>query len=148
LLTAALTWSGAASASDSFPEALVEAAEMGDCTPGCSVCHRDNNGGPGTAIKKFASAMVVEGLRQKQPETVKPAVEALRTKNSDVDDDMKFDIDELAAGQDPNVPTPLSVCLPTYGFGCAVTRVSPPGLDLALLGSAALLVFMRRRSRR
>lgn len=150
LWAAALSSSGRAFASGTFPAALAEAAQMGDCTPGCIVCHTSNEGTLGTAVQKFAGAMKGEGLMATLPNSVKPAVDGLRADRSDVDGDMVLDIDELASGRNPNVPGDSSVCLPIYGFGCAVpaVRAAPGELGLALFAGAALLVGVRRRGRR
>ena len=47
-----------ASASSSYPGEIQSALNM-DCAPPCTVCHRDQNGGTGTAQKPFAQAMIV-----------------------------------------------------------------------------------------
>jgi len=148
LLVAGVSWAGAVAASPSFPEALVSAVPMPDCTPGCAVCHRDNAGGQATATQKFAAAMLANGLVPAKPETVKTAVEALRAANTDTDLDMKPDILELAAGQNPNLPGTASVCLPTYGCGARIAPAAThaKGAAVALLGAAAL-VFLGRRAR-
>jgi MYXO-CTERM domain-containing protein len=151
LVAALLSWAGAAAASATFPSALVAAVPMGDCTPGCAVCHRDNNGGQGTAIKPFAGAMLSSGLIPTKPESVTAAVEALRAKNGDLDKDGKFDIAELAAGQDPNASTAASICLPTYGYQCGVRIATAPARErsaaVVLLGIVVLGLLRRRRVR-
>lgn len=147
LLAVTVSWAGAAAASPTFPEALAEAAGMGSCTPGCSVCHQDNNGGQGTASKKFATSMLVGGLLPMNPGTVKIAVESLRGSNKDTDGDMKSDIAELAAGQDPNFPGGTSICIPTYGCGARIAPAPAHAAGVAGLLTAFGLALLGRRAR-
>ena len=145
---AVLVAPGLAFASRTYPAELQSAANM-PCTPQCTLCHKDMNGGIGTVTKPFGTNMIDVGhLGRANPSTVKPAVDKLKAAGTDSDGDGVPDIQELSQGDDPNVKGAGSLCGgPTYGCGA---RVEPAGrLDgwaaVAALATAAALVSRLRR---
>ncbi len=135
-------------ASASYPGEIQSALNM-DCAPPCTVCHRDQNGGAGTATKPFAQAMIKDGdLVGQDPSLVKPALDKLEAAGSDSDGDGVTDVGELRAGTDPNVKGPSPLFCPTYGCGAHVARdqqVDPAALLLALVTALGLVALGRRR---
>lgn len=110
-----------ASASPAYPSALATGLST-PCTPACTVCHQTNAGGNGTATSAFATAMMTEGLTGgSNTDSLTTALDALTTAGTDSDGDGTPDVEQLAAGLDPNtgadfcasdLPTP-----PHYGCG-------------------------------
>jgi hypothetical protein len=147
-LIAVLALPDEARASATYPAALAAAANM-PCVPPCTICHANNSGGIGTAIKPFATSMKGAGLMPKDDSLIPPALDNLKSQKIDSDGDGVIDVEELAAGDDPNTKGAGNICGgPTYGCGA---RIEPRGeLDggaavLALATAAALLALGRRR---
>jgi hypothetical protein len=63
LLGVAALWSTPAHASEVFPGALQEAADM-QCVPVCLMCHTTNPGTVGTWTKPLGVAMFAAGARK------------------------------------------------------------------------------------
>ncbi len=130
-------------ASPEYPEAVQEHLGM-PCAPQCTICHRDNRGGISTATKPFAEALKDPdpdcetcGLVKNDVAKVGPALDIVRDKGFDSDDDGMGDIEELTQGRDPNVAGAGVLCA-TYGCGA---HVAPEPADPAA-GGAALLVLV------
>lgn len=174
LLLAGSLLAAPARALPQFPADLQRIAEM-PCTPPCTICHRDNNGGLGTIDKPFGLNMQLAGL-QPVPNTLEPALDFLRNAQAnnaqaicertlpaipgvgdvtsmiadngqcDSDGDGSGDFDELTSGLNPSAPDE-DVCDPR-AYGCGA-RLEPEGrLDgwASLLGLVlALGLFARRR---
>lgn len=141
-----------ASAEPTFPGAIQEAANI-PCTPTCLLCHLTVPGEKDNWRQPFAGTALGNGLKPGQPETMPAMVENLRTNKIDTDHDGKLDVDELAAGSDPNKPDPsAAICGPTYGCGAHVAAVTPPPPTalwwFAVPVVLALLISARRHSRR
>lgn len=151
VLIGALTFSGlhagSARASDSYPQ-KVQTAAGSPCPPPCTVCHLTTNGGTGTALKPFAESMIdFGGLEGEDADLVAPAVQSLRDEQIDSDGDGVSDIDELAAGRDPNVTGEGELCGPTYGCGARVEPEGPiDGYAIAAALAAVALLVGRWRS--
>ena len=139
-----------ASASQSFPGAIMEYLEStGDappCPPTCTLCHASPSGG----VETVRSAGFTDNLRGQSsvawnarnrmppgaltaldPTTVGPALKALETldcasapgKVCDSDNDMVPDVAELRAGTNPDGPGALGEC-PQYGCGAKADTAS------------------------
>jgi hypothetical protein len=124
------------------------------CTPPCTICHRDSNGGRGTVVKPFGLSMMNNGLAYRDEPSLARALAALKAQATDSDHDGSIDVDEISLGHDPNVPGDGQLCVagPRYGCGASVARSGPSGGSW-LVGAAALLCAMtalmvRRRALR
>lgn len=129
-----LFWAGAAAASPDFPGLLQENLDM-PCVPQCTLCHRDANGGRGTAIRPFAVTMIEEGLIGSEKETLRPALDGVEEGGYDSDGDGTGDLDELRDGANPNQEGDGLLCA-QYGCGA---RMAP---DRGSFGTAALIVAL------
>ena len=155
-----LSWTATAPASPTYPEKLQDLLDM-DCAPPCTLCHRDFQGGLGTAIQPFGEAMANAGLLPKDDGLLKPTLAVLEdpastgfacapdgTAPCDSDGDGVGDVDELREGTDPN-EADKDLCQVKYGCGA---RVAPKrnqhdrgtGL-LGALTAIALWAHVRRR---
>jgi hypothetical protein len=129
-------------ATPDFPAALVEATGL-PCDAGCILCHATSSGGPGTATQPFASSLIDAGTMPYDVPSLDAALEAMAADGTDSDGDGVGDVDELAAGDDPNGTASLCGQLtPTYG--CFNTAGAAPAAGL-LLGA---LAAGRRKGRR
>lgn len=125
-------------ASDEFPSELQKAANTA-CIPACITCHTTEPGTRGTANQPFAIAMQAQDppLIAGEPETVKPAYDAVVAQQASLpeDDPNKLDLD---------FPCEADVL-----YGCGA-HMAPRPLDttwawiLSLVGVSAW-VFSRRR---
>ena len=168
VFTSVLALPTAAYASESFPEALANAAGMA-CQPSCTLCHLDSQGGFGT-IKpaSFGDTLLTRGLLSAGDKTAIPcAIAAVACESradcapldvactpSDSDHDGEPDITELRQGGNPNDPSSTaSLCGPSYG--CQARLVARPGLTdessnwgwTGLLIALSLLVVRRGQTR-
>lgn len=137
-----------ASASSVYPGELAAAASM-PCTPTCTVCHDSNAGGAGTVVQPFGAAMMDEGLTGGgDVASLTSALAAVAAAGVDGDGDGVADVDELAAGDDPNVDGGAlcdgDVLTPTYG--CVNHAPVPATGGVLALALGALLT--RRRGGR
>ena len=155
LVVTALLSAGTAAAQPNFPELLAKALAM-PCTPQCTVCHRDNNGGFGTLRKTvqgssgFGVNLTQFGLAVGDPGSVASSAQAADEAGQDSDGDGTPDVTELRAGDDPNDATAGATVCGAQGpeYGCA--RVAPAApLDTTALGvslvTLAGLTLLRRR---
>jgi MYXO-CTERM domain-containing protein len=142
---ACAAWTGIASASPSFPGRLQEELDM-PCAPQCTLCHRDTNGGQGTAVQPFGEAMKNAGLRLKQPDLIPVALNKLAEGGYDSDGDGVTDVNELKEGRNPNQPGEGVLC-PTYGC-TAGGSTKPPRTPLAALIAGLALAIVRRKRRK
>jgi len=140
-----------ASARPEYPGAIQEAASI-PCTPTCRLCHTEIPGNKHNVNGQFGSTVRANGLYPGQPESLNVVVANLRTKMIDTDGDGKIDVDELAAGLDPNTPDPKAeLCGPAYGCGAHLAPAPPPRRApilwwlVGLLAVAALISARRLR---
>jgi hypothetical protein len=142
-----------ASAEPTFPGAIQEAAKI-PCTPTCLLCHLTVPGEPSNWTQPFGLTVRANGLVPGHPESIQTVVDNLRAKMVDTDHDGKLDVDELAAGTDPNKADPKAeVCGPVYGCGAHVATAPLPARPTALWwftlpAGLGLLIAMRRQSLR
>lgn len=129
-----------AAATTSYPGVLRD--ELGlDASPSCTVCHASAGGGPGTATKPMAEALVAAGLVPFDDDSLLAALAQLEADGTDSDGDGVGDLDELRAGTDPNGTEAPPEEPVLYGFGCAQ---APAEGSLALLAVALALRRWRR----
>ena len=145
-LGAASLWPSLATAEETFPAAIGEAANM-PCAPTCTLCHTSNPGRADTwPGKKFGFFIGTHGV-------VKGATAA--------DVKMAFNAYKATAATDPAVATALmalqngvdpetgeSLCGPTYGCGAHVAKKAPPtdfSAPLWVVGAIVAGGILRRR---
>jgi hypothetical protein len=142
-----------ASAEPEFPGAIQEAANI-PCTPTCLLCHKTIPGNKDNWTQPFGLAVRTNGLVPGHPESIQTVVDNLRTKMVDTDGDGKLDVDELAAGTDPNKSDPhAELCGAVYGCGARVAAAPLPPRTTALWwftvpALLGLLITLRRQSLR
>jgi hypothetical protein len=140
-----------ASAAPTFPAAIQDAAGI-PCTPTCLLCHKTNPGEAGNWNTPFGITVKGNGADAKHPESIQTVVANLRAKMTDSDDDGKLDVDELAAGTDPNkTESWAEICAPLYGCGAHVAVAPPPTRSTALWWFTvpvvlSMLAAMRRQA--
>lgn len=123
---------------------LSDAAGM-PCTPPCTVCHATNAGGGGTVTQPFGVALVDAGLLANDTPSLEAAVATLEADGTDSDEDGTPDIDELAAGEDPNGGPAFCADgqeLVTPRYGCFS---GDAGGAFLVFGAAGLGAALRRR---
>jgi hypothetical protein len=140
-----------AGAEPTFPEAVQEAADI-PCSPTCVLCHTAI---PGTLLnlkQPFGLAVLANGVKRGDPSSMNTVVANLREKKTDSDGDGKIDVDELAAGANPNDPDPnAELCGPLYGCGAHLAPPPPPPRApvmcwlVAILTVTALISARRQR---
>jgi len=138
-------------AQDEFPGRI--AADLGLADPArdappCSLCHLDGKTGGDTLVTPFALAMRARGLTGGG--SLDQALARVGADRVDSDGDGAIDVDEIAAGSDPNsaasVPTPgTTTPVPDPQLGCAVAGRSRG--DGAAIGVVVAAAFMWRRHR-
>jgi hypothetical protein len=143
-----------AAAQGEYPKQVQQNFQMGECLPGCGLCHKDPRGGGernawgnmrGTSAARASDAPVFD---------------------EDSDGDGTSDRDELKVGSNPGngMSTPAtvatsSVCLPagvempTYGCGARIAPAPPAGANgtagaAGLLAGILVFVGLRRRAAR
>jgi hypothetical protein len=124
--------------------------------PPCAWCHSGGVTMRGTTNTPFGKALRARGLAAYDENSLRAALEALRTEHVDSDGDMTGDIDELKNGTDPNVSdvpglgisgADAGVGPPVYGCGLGSVRSGPRG-SLFLLFALLLRVHLRPARRR
>jgi len=156
LLSAALI-PGSAHASATFPPAIQKYFTPPlPAEPGCTLCHRDDNGGKGTIATPFGLALLNNYVVKGNDNTAAlvAALAAMKADQWDSDGDGDPDVDELANGTDPNM-APIRADLPEtpqLEYGCSI-RTGRHGIGtgwpvIALLGGALLWRGRRERRRR
>ncbi|MBX3128315.1 MAG: hypothetical protein KF718_16445 [Polyangiaceae bacterium] len=134
-------------ASPSYP-GVVESELETACPPPCAVCHQDQNGGKGTAIKPVAESMIDQGLEGDDEASLRAALAGLDRDAVDTDGDGISDIAELKAGTDPNTDGQAPICGPQYGCGARVCPSARFDFAAWFVATLALAVAMARRRRR
>jgi hypothetical protein len=138
------------SAEKTFPGAIQEAANI-PCFPTCLLCH---TGIPGTIAnleQPFGKTVFKHGARPGNPDSMNTVIANLRREMVDTDGDGKIDVDELAAGSNPNPEPSVEFCGPTYGCGAHLAPPPPPERApvswwlVGILGLAALIGARRLR---
>ncbi len=133
-----------AQASFVYPD-TVEAELAMPCAPSCMLCHESLAGGSGTVTKPTGQALMGEGLTGgSNTDALVAALEALAANGTDSDADGTADVDELAAGADPNggadfcgadaVEPPVYGCVDVGGAGTSAAGIV--GVVLAAAGAA------------
>lgn len=137
---------GSASASSDYPSSLQSALGLSAGPPPCTLCHRTNSGGSGTAGTPFATAMRNAGLTGGgDTASLIRALDTLTAASTDSDGDGVPDVSELRAGTDPNAslaPQLTPTVPPRYGCGASAV---PETLVLGALIAALAPVWRRRR---
>ena len=141
------------SAEETFPGGIQEAGGI-PCTPTCLLCHTAIPGALSNLKQPFGLAVLANGVVRTDPSSMHTVVANLRKKMTDSDADGTIDVDELAAGTNPNLADPnAQLCGPLYGCGAHLAR-QPPAARVSvlwgLMGGLALTAFVvaRRRSSR
>ncbi|PZR07528.1 MAG: hypothetical protein DI536_27020 [Archangium gephyra] len=119
-----------------FPAKVATAS--GGAAPACALCHAGGVTGRGTVTTPFGAAMRQRGLLANDDASFDTAWSAMTGVDSDLDG--VADVQELAAGTDPNGAQGGGIAAPEYG--CSQGLGASP--VLALLTA---LTFRRRRSR-
>ncbi|HET7541073.1 MAG TPA: thrombospondin type 3 repeat-containing protein [Polyangiaceae bacterium] len=139
-----------AHAEPEFPGAIQDAANI-PCTPTCLLCHTAIPGSASNLNMHFAQTVIANGVEPGNPESLNAVVAKLRANMVDTDGDGQLDVDELAAGTDPNSADPRAeLCGPTYGCGAHVAPSAPARRAAILwplmfaLGLAGLVMLRRR----
>ena len=115
LLGLVALWSTPAQASEVFPGALQEAADM-QCVPVCLMCHTTNPGTAGTwAMKPLPVALVQGGMKKGDADSLMKAYRAYAANPANA-----AAVADIKAGREPGAH--VDVCGPTYG--CAVPMVA------------------------
>lgn len=147
LAGALLLASPSARASGAYPGTI--GTKYSVTAPQCTLCHNNPAGGGGTATQPFAATMKGLGLAG-GGDTAKLTA-TLDANTNDTDGDGKSDVDEIKAGEDPNVSGGTPVEPPSYGCieqngSIAGTRSQSPRLaSMAVAGLLAGFLFFRRR---
>ncbi len=132
--------SGRAQASEAFPGALQEAADM-QCVPLCTMCHISNPGSAGTWSKLLGVAVKTNGTKPGDAESLKAAFAKYKQTAAPVT------LERIRTGREPEFGA--DVCGPTYGCAVHVAKqaAAPPDFSGPLLAVGAMVAagILRRR---
>jgi hypothetical protein len=157
LLLASLVFSGTAYASSIFPGVIQEKTGR---FYNCDTCHTDLGGGYGTVTKPFGVTLMANGAEAANRISLEAALEAIRAKGTDSDDDGTPDYEELTAGRNPNradaAASPDAGTNPGGGgnvvdpvpnpsYGCSATAGGGAMTGLLFAGAALASALRRRR---
>ena len=151
---AALTCATSASASPEYTPEMQRHLAL-DYVPRCALCHADAyDGGAtdgGAVDTPFARSMIARGLRGGGDlASLDTALDAMKRDRVDSDGDGAFDLDEIAYGRDPNVPSlPEGGARPVASYGCDAVRgrgrAADDGGALVVVFAGALALLRRAR---
>ena len=119
--------------------------------PGCTLCHRDDVGGPQTVVSPFGRALIARGAAATNIPSLVAALTANEQDATDSDGDGVSDAEELRTGENPNVGNgmgPAQEVLPLPETGCGVRAGTSTDSGYLLGVAAALLMVLRRQRRR
>ena len=137
----ALTGATTAAASPEYSPEMQRHLALG-YVPRCAFCHADAyDGGAtdgGATDTPFVRSMIARGLHGGGDlASLDAALDAMKRDRVDSDGDGAFDLDEIAYGGDPNVPSrPEGGAQPAASYGCDVAR------GRARSGAVAIAVFL------
>ena len=140
---------GSALASTSYP-AQVRTSLRLDAVPACTLCHVNDLGGDGTAIRPFGvSVSRLGALGNDNLASLTSALGSVERDGVDSDQDGISDVVELRQGTDPNRGAEGARELPTPMTGCALAGRSfdANALGVSMLCVAALALASLRRRR-
>jgi uncharacterized protein (TIGR03382 family) len=149
MLLGAMVAASSALATPTFPSVLQTELKI-TTVPACAVCHLNGVTSAGTVTTPFGKALRMNGLVANDDASLKTALAAVKTANSDSDADGCTDVDELVAGTNPNKAGDCggggtgggtATTLPPIKYGCGASSV--PGA----LGVLAVALLIRRRRR-
>ena len=149
-----------------FPPEVMKVFEM-PCEPACTLCHDSLKGGEGTVVQLFGkfyydlqlldtdNLASIQDVRVNAERFSSDCPDAPTTATGyDADCDGLSDVEELAAGSNPNETDPdASICIEGVEYGCVgsvaprAARVSGEGGALLFATLFGLSVFVRRRRR-
>jgi len=152
-VTAIVVGGRTAEAREEFPGQIATDLGLADPVrdaPPCSLCHLYGKTGGDTLVTPFAWAMRARGLTGS--DSLDDALARVGADRVDSDGDGAIDVDEIAAGADPNsaasVPNPTTTMpVPDPQLGCAMAgrgQAEGAGFAVAL---AAAFAWLRRRPR-
>lgn len=136
-----------ADATPGFPDAISRELAL-SAPPPCATCHAGGVTRRGTVTTPFGTTMRSRGLQAYDEASLKRALAALSAEKKDSDEDGTPDIEELKAGDDPNVAAGDS--LPPPEYGCATSRgdTSSPIFALLMVIGVACARARRQESAR
>jgi len=141
VLALAMLRSTTAHASEVFPGALQEAADM-QCVPVCLMCHTSNPGTATTWTKPLAVALFSRGMRKGDTDSLKAAFKAYAADPANA-----AAIADIKAGREPSAHA--DVCGPTYGCAVHVAKEAAAPRDftgpLWAVGAMVAAGLLRRR---
>jgi MYXO-CTERM domain-containing protein len=146
LVAVLLAAPAAAGATEGFPRVVESELGMTFGPPPCSVCHLADVLARDSVDTPFGQALRTRGLVPYDNQTLRRALDAMRSERVDSDGDGTSDTDELLDGTDPNLPEGLDP-MPNVSYGCAAAGGHAGPGDAATLAAFALVAAARRRRR-
>ncbi len=146
---AGILTAGAARATPTFPRAV--ARHLGsETTPTCATCH-DGPTRKGTVTTPVGAALRARGLVAHDETSLVKALDTSRADKQDSDGDGVIDVEELRAGESPNVASPRTETGSAPGeSGCQLTPSGRAGQDaiVPIVVLLALVLTIRVAARR